>query len=144
MGAWGHGIYEDDTAGDWGAEECRVLLAQAKEVAESKDLALADFSGAQEEGKDPTFGHSYHGEVFNEGPRQAAYRMGGTGNVHFPVSQLRGRLQDLFDQGVGQLHGFWYFEAERTFRQIAANDPDCFETAGGSILVFKQRASGTC
>ena len=30
-------------------------------------------------------GHSYHGNAFNEGPRQKAYLMGGTGNVHFRV-----------------------------------------------------------
>ena len=31
----------------------------------------------------------------------------------------------MFNQGSGQLHGFWYYEAERTFRQIAAEDPNC-------------------
>ena len=31
-------------------------------------------------------GHSTHGEAFNEGPRQSAYLMGGTGNIHFPVT----------------------------------------------------------
>ena len=33
--------------------------------------------------------------------------------------------QKFFTQGVGQLHGFWYFEAERSFRQVAALDPQC-------------------
>jgi len=31
-------------------------------------------------------GHSQYGEAFNRGPRRSAYLMGGTGNVHFPVS----------------------------------------------------------
>ena len=31
-------------------------------------------------------GHSFHGEAFNEGPRQKAYLMGGTGNVQFKVT----------------------------------------------------------
>ena len=31
-------------------------------------------------------GHSTHGEVFNEGPRQAAYLMSGMGVVRFPVT----------------------------------------------------------
>lgn len=83
---------------------------------------LAGFATAQD---DPLEGHSEHGEAFNEGPRQSAYRIGGMGNVHFPVSDLDGRLQDFFDQGIGQLHGFWYLEAERTFRQIAAEAPEC-------------------
>ena len=31
-------------------------------------------------------GHSVHGEVFNEGPRQSAYLMDGCGVVKFPVT----------------------------------------------------------
>lgn len=70
-------------------------------------------------------GHSYHGEVFNEGPRQKAYLMGNTGNVRFPVTTKSKEAQAFFEQGVGQLHGFWYFEAERSFRQVVLLDPDC-------------------
>ena len=70
-------------------------------------------------------GHSAHGETFNEGPRQRAYLMGGTGNVSFPVTTSNPEVQAFINQGVGQLHGFWYFEAERSFRQAAALDPDC-------------------
>ncbi len=77
------------------------------------------------EQKEPLPGHSGHGEVFDEGPRQAAYLMSGTGKVHLPVTSSVSGMQELFDQGVGQLHGFWYFEAERTFRQVAALDPQC-------------------
>jgi peroxiredoxin len=70
-------------------------------------------------------GHSAGGEAFNEGPRQAAVLMGGTGDVHFTVTTKSPDAQQFFDQGVGQLHGFWYFEAERSFRQVAALDPAC-------------------
>ncbi|MCB9882284.1 MAG: redoxin domain-containing protein [Planctomycetes bacterium] len=69
-------------------------------------------------------GHSFHGQVFNEGPRQSAYLMGGTGNVHFPVTTRDEEAQRFFDQGIGQLHGFWYFESERSFRQAALLDPE--------------------
>ncbi len=68
-------------------------------------------------------GHSWHGEVFNEGPRRAAYLMPGMGNVRFPITTQRPMAQRFFDQGLGQLHGFWYFEAERSFRQALAFDP---------------------
>src|SRR5271170_2352456 len=61
-------------------------------------------------------GHSSHGEIFNEGPRQKAYLMDGTGKVHLPVTTPVPLAQQFFDQGVGQLHGFWFFEAERSFR----------------------------
>ena len=70
-------------------------------------------------------GHSAHGDAFNEGPRQAAYLMDRPDSVHFPVSSPNPEVQAFFDQGVGQLHGFWYLEAERSFRQIAALDPEC-------------------
>jgi peroxiredoxin len=73
----------------------------------------------------PPEGHSHQGHAFNEGPRQAAYLMGGTGNVSFPVTTNSEEAQAYFNQGVGQLHGFWYFEAERSFRQVALIDPDC-------------------
>lgn len=65
-----------------------------------------------------------HAESFNEGPRQSGYLMPGMGNVHFPISTRHPLAQRFFDQGITQLHGFWYFEAERSFRQAAAFDPD--------------------
>ncbi|MEP3481880.1 MAG: redoxin domain-containing protein [Fuerstiella sp.] len=70
-------------------------------------------------------GHSAHGEIFNEGPRQAAFLMEGTGEVDFPVTAASEQARQFFLQGVGQLHGFWYFESERSFRQAAALDPNC-------------------
>ncbi|HEY1065817.1 MAG TPA: redoxin domain-containing protein, partial [Pirellulales bacterium] len=79
-------------------------------------------------------GHSLHGEAFNEGPRRAAYLMGGTGEVHFPVTTKNAEAQKFFEQGVGQLHGFWYFEAERSFRQALALDPDCVMAYWGMTM----------
>jgi len=70
-------------------------------------------------------GHSHFGEAFDEGPRQRAYLLGNTGDVHFAVSTSNSTAQQFFDQGIGQLHGFWYFEAERSFRQVAQLDPQC-------------------
>ena len=70
----------------------------------------------------PLPGHSYHGEAFDEGPRQAAYLMEGMGNVSFPITTKDPEAQKFFNQGVAQLHGFWYFEAERSFRQAASLD----------------------
>ena len=70
-------------------------------------------------------GHSMHGEAFDEGPRRAASLLGTTGRVTFPVTTNVPRVQQFINQGFGQLHGFWYFEAERSFRQAATLDPDC-------------------
>lgn len=73
---------------------------------------------------EPKAGHSLHGEVFNEGPRQRAYLMTGMGACDFAVETRSPEARQFFRQGVGQLHGFYYFEAERSFRQAAALDPD--------------------
>ena len=76
-------------------------------------------------GAAPPEGHSHIGASFNEGPRQAAYLMKDWDKVHFAVTTKEAMAQNFFDQGVGQLHGFWYLESERSFRQVASIDPDC-------------------
>jgi len=104
-------------------------------------VRAADGKGATE----PVAGHSNHGEVFNEGPRQGAVLIEGTGAVHFPVTTSKPEAQKFFDQGVGQLHGFWYFEAERTFRQVLAIDADCAMAYWGLTMANfsnAERASG--
>jgi peroxiredoxin/tetratricopeptide (TPR) repeat protein len=70
-------------------------------------------------------GHSYHGETFDDGPRQRATLTGNTGAVKFPATTQNAQAQEFINQGVGQLHGFWYYEAERSFRQAAQLDPQC-------------------
>lgn len=80
---------------------------------------------AEEEAAATPAGHSTHGEIFNEGPRQKANLMQGTGAVHIDITTESSEAQQFFDQGLGQLHGFWYFEAERSFRHAAMLDPDC-------------------
>jgi peroxiredoxin len=85
-------------------------------------------------------GHSLHGEVFDEGPRQKAYLMPGMPKVDFPVSTKNADAQAFFIQGVGQLHGFWYFEAERSFRQVAAIDPDCVMAYWGMAMANANNA----
>lgn len=73
----------------------------------------------------PQAGHSMNGESFNEGPRQKAYLMPGMAEIRFPITTQSAEAKKFFGQGVCQLHGFWYFEAERSFRQVAALDPKC-------------------
>jgi peroxiredoxin len=90
-----------------------------------KRLLVAFFLAAPLLADDDTkAGHSSHGEAFNEGPRQQAYLIPGMGNVTFPVTTQVPDAQRFVNQGVAQLHSFYYFEAERSFRQAAALDPD--------------------
>ena len=84
--------------------------------------------------KDLPAGHSQHGEAFNQGPRQQAYLMGGTGKIRFPVTSKVKDVQKFVEQGIGQVHGFWYFEAERSFRQAAKLDPKCAIAYWGMAL----------
>lgn len=88
----------------------------------------------------PPAGHSLHGESFNAGPRQAAYLMEGIGRIDFPITTSDPRAQQFFAQGVGQLHGFWYFEAERAFRQALAIDPNCAMAYWGLALANRENA----
>jgi peroxiredoxin len=90
-------------------------------------------------------GHSLHGEVFNEGPRQAAKLLSGTGKVKLKISSKKPEAQRFFNQGVGQLEGFWYFEAERSFRQVALLDTNCAMAYWGMAMANvnnSNRASG--
>ncbi len=80
------------------------------------------------------FGHSVHGEAFDEGPRQAAYLIRGMPDIAFPVTTTNLAAQQFFNQGVGQLHGFWYFEAERSFRQVAKLDTNCVMAYWGMAM----------
>jgi len=95
-----------------------VLSTALSFAATHAEEPAASDSGAQAPG------HSMHSQTFNEGPRQAGYLMAGMGNTRFPISTKNPMAQRFFDQGIAQLHGFWYFEAERSFRQAAAFDPD--------------------
>lgn len=110
-------------------------------------LALSVFLplGAQEatEKNETPAGHSYHGEVFNEGPRQAAVLIPGTGDVHLGVTTKSEEARKFFVQGVGQLHGYWFFEAERSFRQAAKLDPEAAMFYWGMAMAnFKNDTRG--
>ena len=100
-------------------------------------IAITDAKSAE---KNTTEGHSYHGEAFNEGPRQQAYLMQGMGRVRFPITTNKQEAQLFFTQGVSQLHGFWYFEAERSFRQAAMLDPDCSMAYWGMAVANRNNA----
>ncbi len=51
--------------------------------------------------------------------------MEGMAKLSFPVTTTSPEAQAFINQGLAQIHGFWYYEAERSFRQAAAIDPQC-------------------
>jgi len=88
----------------------------------------------------PKAGHSLHGEAFNEGPRRQAYLMPGMPNTKFDITTKSPEAQKFFNQGVGQLHGFWYLEAERSFRHVAMLDPNCAMAYWGMAMANTSNA----
>ena len=101
-------------------------------------LTLTGLGGvaADEPAATPTAapGHSLHGEGFSEGPRRRLPPTPGCGTVHFPVTTQSPEAQAFFDQGVGQLHGFWFWEAERSFRTVLELDPHCVMAHWGMAM----------
>lgn len=120
------------------------LAAQEKQ--EADPVETTDDAPTPEDDLEETLaGHSSHGEAFNEGPRQNAYLMGGTGAVHFKVTTDNETCQKFMNQGIGQIHGFWDLEAERSFRQAAALDENCAMAYWGCALATlrdRDRAKG--
>jgi tetratricopeptide (TPR) repeat protein len=64
-------------------------------------------------------------------------RKGQLGKVKFP-SSCSPKVQDKVTRGVAMLHSFWWPAGERTFQEIASEDPNCAIAAWGfaSILMY--------
>jgi hypothetical protein len=48
----------------------------------------------------------------------------GMGDTNMPVTTSSDEARKFFNQGVSQMHSFWFVESERSFLQAAALDPD--------------------
>src|SRR5207249_8624726 len=57
-------------------------------------------------------------------PSLPARIMTGQGRLRFPITTSNPKAQEFFEQGVAQMHSFWAVEAERSFLQAAALDPE--------------------
>lgn len=116
-----------------------LLLAVPPSPVHASD-AKTETAPQTDEEKEPVEGHSFHGEVFNEGPRQAAYLMDGLGAVTFDVTSESDEAKAFVRQGISQLHGFWYFESERSFRQAAMLDSECAVAYWGMAMSNRKNA----
>jgi peroxiredoxin len=85
----------------------------------------AELWSQQESNNQPGWGRSHHGSHYDEGPRGKPWVMEGIGKTHFPITSSNPEVQKWFDQGHTLLHGFWEFEAERSFRWCLKLDPEC-------------------
>ena len=68
-------------------------------------------------------------------PSLPAQILTGQGIVHFPITTSNPEAQKFFDQGVAQMHSFWAREAERSFLQAAALDPEAPMPLWGVAMV---------
>lgn len=57
-------------------------------------------------------------------PLLPAKLLPGMGHTNMPVSTTSEEARKFFNQGISQIHSFWFIEAERSFLQAAALDPD--------------------
>jgi tetratricopeptide (TPR) repeat protein len=57
-------------------------------------------------------------------PSLPAKLLSGQGRIAFPITTKSREAQAFFNQGVAQMHSFWATEAERSFLQAAALDPE--------------------
>ncbi len=105
----------------WGVAWLGVVACGLRLVGQTNSAVVVKPDDAKS--VDP--GHSMHGQAYNEGPRQRARLMDGMPEIRFPITTTNEMARKFFLQGVGQLHGFWYLEAERSFRESASHDTNC-------------------
>jgi tetratricopeptide (TPR) repeat protein len=68
-------------------------------------------------------------------PTLPAKLLPGMGTVHMAITTSSPEAQQFFDQGLAQMHSFWAREAERSFRQAAALDPEAPMPQWGIAMV---------
>ncbi len=57
-------------------------------------------------------------------PLLPARLMDGMGTTNMPVTTRSEEARRFFNQGISQMHSFWFLESERSFLQAATLDPD--------------------
>ena len=61
------------------------------------------------------------------------------GTVPFPIS-CSAEVQKSFELGVALLHSYWYEEAEKQFKEVAAKDPACAMAYWGRAMTLHRPA----
>lgn len=84
-------------------------------------LFAAESKSVKESGKEKDMCSPPPGSI---APALPAHLMKGQGDIYFAITTTSPEAQKFFDQGVAQMHSFWANEAERSFLQAAALDPD--------------------
>jgi len=61
------------------------------------------------------------------------------GTVSFPISCSL-EVQKPFELGVALLHSYWYEEADKQFKEVAAKDPACAMAYWGQAMTLHRPA----
>ena len=76
--------------------------------------------GSQQQSPEP-----HHPAIVSpSNPSSGPRLMDGMGNVDFHITTNSKEAQAFYNQGVAQLYGFWFIEAERSFQEAARLDPN--------------------
>jgi peroxiredoxin len=101
-----------------------------------------------------TPGHSAHGTAFDGGPRtelglfnvlsrylpNSLQDLDVLSKIDFPVSEPK--IQEYFNQGLAQIHGFAFLEAERSFKSASLLAPEAPAPYWGMALANTMSSSG--
>jgi len=112
---------------------CGLLCIPPAHAQHDADGASSTGEASMADG-DVMAGHSNGAATLDVGPRQAPHLLELPASVRFPITASNERAKAFFVQGLAQLHGFWFLEAERSFRQVAALDPDATMAYWGIAL----------
>lgn len=78
--------------------------------------------------------HSARGHMFDAGPRQEAILLPGMPSIQFSSNAKNQQALKFILQGIGQLHGFADYEAERSFRTAEKLEPNCLTAFWGMAM----------
>src|SRR5437763_13537120 len=73
-------------------------------------------------------------DVSPSNPARSARLMEGVGTVDFAITTKSRDAQAFFNQGVAELYGFWFVEAEQSFLEAANLDPNAAMTHWGIAM----------
>ena len=111
-----------------------VIDAPASKPPSAADARLAEALATSSCMSSEGAGASASGEA-NSGKAKGAVLVPGLTPAHMPVSSVA-EAQAFFDQGLGQLFGFDYDEALKSFRRAGALDPACAMCGWGEALAL--------
>lgn len=96
----------------------------ARSLAAAALLSISFAPAAARQQAKPQPAADYCAVPSNTRPQLPAVLMEGMGKTSFSITTSSAEAQAFFNQGVAQMHSFWFRESERSFLQAAELDPN--------------------